>query len=606
MKKVLDTGRPEIVSLSNLESVPLGPAGQCVSDAIVLPVTSVQQDRPVGVLIAGINPTRKLDPEYKTFFDLLTSQVATAIQNARAAEDALKRAEALAEIDRAKTVFFSNVSHEFRTPLTLMLGPVEDLLSRDHDDLSPDAKSQLELVRRNGARLFRLVNTLLDFSRIEAGRMQVLYQPTDLSAFTQELASVFRSVTERAGLRLRLDCPSLGDPVYIDRDMWEKIVFNLISNAFKFTFEGEIDVSLLQTGDAVELLVRDTGVGIPAKELPRLFDRFHRVQNTRSRTHEGSGIGLALAHELVKIHGGSMRVESTVGAGTTFIVSIPLGSAHLPAERIGRTRELASTAIGASVFLEEVLGWLPDVGGYSSEVPPASGAELMPVSRRLVSGHAGRPHVLVVDDNADMRSYLRRLLAERYEVEAVSNGRRAFESAQERPPDLILTDVMMPELDGFGLLRELRSNPGTRTIPVILLSARAGEESRVEGMEHGADDYLIKPFSARELLARVHTHLELSRVRKLNEDVLRQRTAQFETLLDAAPMGVYVVDADFRIQHLNPTARNAFGNIPNLEGRDFEEAIRILWPSGYADEIVAQFRHTLETGEPYIVPERAG
>ena len=208
-------------------------------------MTSRGEEGTAGVLVAGVSPARKLDAEYRTFYELVAGQIATAIQNVRAAEEERNRLEALAEIDRAKTAFFSNVSHEFRTPLTLMLGPVEDLLAKSHIGLSPAAKSQLELVNRNGSRLLRLVNTLLDFSRIEAGRMQAIYQPTDLAAFTIELASVFRSATEKAGLQLELDCPQLDEPVFVDRGMWEKIVLNLISNAFKFTFEGAIAVSLI-------------------------------------------------------------------------------------------------------------------------------------------------------------------------------------------------------------------------------------------------------------------------------------------------------------------------------------------------------------------------
>lgn len=602
----LSAGQAEIVSLRHLDSVPLGPAGQRLAEAITLPVSSGRQDSPLGVLIAGISPARKLDAEYRAFFELLAGQVATAIHNARAAEEERKRAEALAEIDRAKTVFFSNVSHEFRTPLALMLGPVEDLLSRSHTDLSPAAKQQLELVNRNGSRLLRLVNTLLDFSRIEAGRMQVVYQPTDLSAFTTELASVFRSATEKAGLRLELDCPKISQPVFIDRDMWEKIVLNLISNALKFTFEGVIGISLAQIGDAVELRFRDTGVGIPANELPRLFDRFHRVENTRSRTHEGSGIGLSLVQELAKLHGGTVSVESELGKGSTFTVSVPFGTAHLPADRIG-TRSLASTSVGATPFVEEVLGWLASdqQASHSDELPREY--ELMPVPcpplGEADEGSAQRPRVLIADDNADMRRYLLRLLAERYNVAAVPNGAAALQSARERAPDLILSDVMMPELDGFGLVRELRADAKLSTIPIILLSARAGEESRIEGMERGADDYLIKPFSARELLARIQTHLELARVRKQSQEILRQRTAQFEALLDAAPLGVYLVDADLRILHMNPTARESFASIPDVVGRDFDDVVHIVRPKAYADKIVAEFRRTLESGEPYFVPE---
>jgi PAS domain S-box-containing protein len=589
-------------------SVPCGFWNEPPAKALLVPITSQGQDNPAGFLVAALNPYRPLDAHYEGFLNLVAGQIAASIANARAYDQERKRGQALEEIDRAKTLFFSNVSHELRTPLTLMLGPVEDLLANSHIGLSPAAKSQLELVNRNGSRLLRLVNTLLDFSRIEAGRMQATYQPTDLAAFTVELASVFRSATEKAGLRLELDCPALDEPVFVDRDMWEKIVLNLLSNAFKFTFKGRIAVALTKAGTRVELRIRDTGVGIPADEIPRLFDRFHRVENTRSRTHEGSGIGLALVRELVKLHGGYVRVGSVLGEGSTFTVGIPLGSAHLSSDRLGESRALASTAVGAAPFVEEALRWIPDAACDTTTQETLPGDELMALPcPPLSQNHAAstrRPRILVADDNADMRQYLGRLLGERYEVEAAPDGRVALDSIRERRPELVLTDVMMPNLDGFGLLRELRADPRTRTIPIILLSARAGEESRVEGMEHGADDYLIKPFSARELLARVQTHLEMARVRKQAEDDLRQRTAQFEILLHAAPLGVYLVDADLKILHMNPTALQAFGDIPNLIGRDFAEVIHILWPNSYADEIFEHFRHTLETGDPYIVPER--
>jgi signal transduction histidine kinase len=319
-------------------SAPSGVWDDSPTRAILLPIMSQTQETPAGVIVVALNPYRPLDVSYAGFLNLVAGQIAASISNARAYEEEKKRAEALAEIDRAKTAFFSNVSHEFRTPLTLMLGPLQDLLSRSQTHLSPTAAQQLELVNRNGARLLRLVNTLLDFSRIEAGRVKAVYQATDLAAFTAELAGVFRSATERAGLGLVVDCRQTKEVAYVDRDMWEKIVLNLVSNAFKFTFDGEIEVTLNQVGNSAELRVCDTGVGIPPEEIPRLFDRFHRVPNARSRTHEGTGIGLALVHELVRLHGGSMRVDSNLGRGTTFFVSIPLGQDHLAAEQIGGQR----------------------------------------------------------------------------------------------------------------------------------------------------------------------------------------------------------------------------------------------------------------------------
>src|SRR5580704_12260823 len=523
------TGKDSIVVEDlpeRFESIPSGSWDKSPWRALLLPITSQGQDKPAGVIVAALNPFRPLDVSYAGFINLVAGQIAASIANARAYSAEKKRAEALAEVDRAKTAFFSNVSHEFRTPLTLMLGPLQDLLARSQTHLSPTAKEQLDLVSRNGARLLRLVNTLLDFSRLEAGRVQAVYLATDLARFTSELASVFRSATDKAGLRLIVDCPDLGEPVYVDRDMWEKVVLNLISNAFKFTFEGEIAVSVQRMGNMAELRVRDTGVGIPDEAIPRLFERFNRVPNTRSRTHEGSGIGLALVHELVKLHGGSIRTESTLGQGTTFFVSIPLGQDHLASGQMGGSRSLSSTAVGAKPFVEEALRWLPDETD-GDEVFSVHD-ELLPIPCPPVSEGAASPRILIADDNSDMRQYLARLLSEQYEVQTVANGQAAIQAAQQHPPDLIVSDVMMPILDGFELLKALRADNQTRTIPVILLSARAGEESRVEGIQAGADDYLIKPFSARELLARVSGRLEIARLQRDRETQLRENQAELE------------------------------------------------------------------------------
>jgi len=513
------TGKDSIM-VENLtarfEAIPSGSWDKSPWRALILPITSQGQDKPAGVIISALNPFRPLEVNYAGFISLVAGQIAASIANARAYSAERKRAEALAEIDRAKTAFFSNVSHEFRTPLTLMLGPLDDLLARSQTHLSPTAKEQLDLVSRNGARLLRLVNTLLDFARLEAGRVQAVYQATDLAGFTSGLASVFRSATEKAGLRLLVDCPDLGEPVYVDRDMWEKVVLNLISNAFKFTFEGEIEVSVHRAGNMAELRVRDTGVGIPSEAIPKLFERFNRVPNTRSRTHEGSGIGLALVNELVKLHGGFIKTESTVGQGSRFVVRVPFGQDHLTSGQMGGSRSLSSTAVGAKPFVEEALRWLPDAVAGNGESFSLHD-ELLPVPCPPVSQAGARPRVLVADDNSDMRQYLARLLSEQYEVETAADGQAAIQAAHRRPPDLIVSDVMMPVLDGFELLKALRGDEQTRTIPVILLSARAGEESRVEAVQAGADDYLIKPFSARELLARVGGRLEISRLQRERE-----------------------------------------------------------------------------------------
>lgn len=504
MDEVVETFQAQVVSVKELKSLPLGPASQAVNEAIVLPVMSRGQDRSLAVLIAGINPSRPLDVEYRTFFTLVADQMATAIQNARAAEEEKKRIDALAEIDRAKIVFFSNVSHEFRTPLTLMLGPLEDALA-ESSALSSEHRERLEVAHRNSVRLLKLVNTLLDFSRMESGRTQGTFSPVDLATYTAELGSVFRSVVERAGLRFTVDCPALDEPVYVDREMWEKIVFNLLSNAFKFTFEGEIEVGLRQSGNSAELRVRDTGTGIPPEEIPHLFERFHRVKGAQGRSFEGSGIGLALVQELVKMHGGDVRVQSTPGRGSTFFVNVPLGIEHLPKDHVETKRTAIKSGIRAQEYLEEALQWVSIsdfLPGNSPEKPMEEDAT------------PRRHRVILADDNSDMRNYVRKLLSSSYDVEAVTDGNAALDAVRRQPPDIVLTDIMMPGLDGFGLLKALRAEKTTATIPVILLSARAGEESRVEGLAAGADDYLVKPFSARELIARVDTHVKLAHLRR--------------------------------------------------------------------------------------------
>jgi PAS domain S-box-containing protein len=589
MTVVQDLGR-------RFESLPRGPWSQPPDRAVILPIRSSKEHEPAGVLIAGISSRLALGPLYSSFFELVGAQIAAAISNARAYEDERRRAEALAEIDRVKTLFFSNVSHEFRTPLTLMLGPIEELLAKEGLP-ADDVQAQLEVIHRNGLRLLKLVNTLLDFSRIEAGRTHANFVETELAAGTLELASVFRSAMEKGGLKYIVDCSPLAKPVFVDPDMWEKIVFNLLSNAFKFTAAGEVQVTLHEDADHAVLRVRDTGIGIPAEELPNVFKRFHRIENARGRTQEGTGIGLALAHELVKLHGGTMDVESQHGIGTTFIVRVPFGKEHLPPGQIGVEPRQASTALRAEAFVDEALTWLVGETGKMSleEIAPSTGTSF---------GVAERPRILLAEDNADMREYVGRLLQPAYSVETVSTGAAALKAAQRHVPALILSDIMMPEMNGLDLVRHLRADDRFSTVPIILLSARAGEEARIEGVAHGADDYLTKPFSARELLARVAAHLELARLRKQTEQSVRQRTAQFETLLNEAPLGVYLVDADFRIVQMNPTALRAFSEIPDPLGRDFEEVTRIRWPKEHADQIVERFRQTLKTGESYVVPEQ--
>ena len=564
------------------------------SELLFIPLVQTGQAQPLGVMVAGVSRRKRLDENYRGFFNILSGQITKSISDAQAFEKERKRAEALAEIDRAKTAFFSNVSHEFSTPLTLMLGPLEDTLADGRAMLGQENAERLETVHRNGLRLLKLVNMLLDFSRIEAGRVKASYEAVDLSVLTTELASVFRSAVERAGMYLELQCDPVSEPVYLDRDMWEKIVFNLLSNAFKFTFSGGIRVTLIELASEVQLIVSDTGTGIPEEELSRLFERFHRVEGAKGRSFEGSGIGLALVQELAKQHGGSVSVVSQLGKGSTFKVSIPRGKAHLPAERIGAARNPHNDQRAES-YVEEVLRWLPD------EVPDlAIPSDLASADLRI------RPSILLVDDNADMRDYVQRLLRAQYRVLVANNGQEALELVLTHRPDLVLSDIMMPVLDGFGLLNAIRDNHEIAATPVIMLSARAGEEARVEGLEAGADDYLVKPFTARELLARVNSHLTIARARREAAEKERRLLAVAETerrklrdLFEQAPAGIGMLSGPDHVwTYVNPVYVRIVGrsSAQKLLNRPIREAMPEIAEQGFIEVLDEVYR----TGQRYV------
>ncbi len=456
----------------------------------------------------------ELHEEFRGRANQMEREVISRSRELAAANRELRLAnEKLEGLDRAKTAFFSNVSHELRTPLTLILGPVENALAGTSGALTGE---DLRAVHRNSVRLLHLVNDLLDFSRITSGGLELSFVATDLAQLTAGLAGAFQSLVEDAGLKLRVDCPALPAPVYVDPSRWEKIVLNLLSNAFKFTLEGQISVSLVWRGEHVELSVGDTGIGIPEAELPRIFERFHRVEGARGRSVEGSGIGLALVQELTALHSGTVRVSSVEGRGSAFTVSIPTGSSHLPQARINSlsTPECPTR----TTFVAALQG---SVRGKEER------------SRRVGDNPrlAAEGRILVVDDNADMQGYVVRLLEPHFEVLACFDGKAALALAREAPPDLVLSDVMMPEMDGVSLVAALREDPLTRTIPVVLLSARAGEDALLAGLETGADDYLVKPFSARELLGRVRAHLSMARLRRSAEAALRELAETRATLV---------------------------------------------------------------------------
>jgi signal transduction histidine kinase/DNA-binding response OmpR family regulator len=575
-------GAPVGIRALGAAGLPAGAWSEPPFEAVAIPVHAADRSL-MAVLVIGKNPFRLLDEDYCRFLDLLARQIGSAISSARALAEERRRAEALAELDRAKTAFFSNISHEFRTPLTLILGPTEDALRSPASALSGEA---LRAVHRNELRLLKLVNALLDFSRIEAGRLHVRHEPTDLAQLTRELASAFRSAMERAGLAFVVECHG-GAPVGVDRGMWEKIVLNLLSNALKFTFDGSVAVHLAQRDGFAELVVADTGIGIPSSELPRLFERFHRVEGARARTHEGSGIGLALVAELVKLHGGTLEVASELGRGARFTVRIPSGATH-PTHRPGDAQP-GRLSPGVTAYVEEAMRWLP---GDAPELVPGRASELSGV---VIPPDIADAHIIVADDNADMRDYLRRLLCARWTVTVAADGAAALEAAQDTRPDLILTDVMMPNLDGFGLLRALRADPSLCTVPVVMLSARAGEEARIEGIQAGADEYLVKPFSARELLARVSNMLQLARLRR-DVELERNRLAAF---IEQTPIAVVLWEGPELRCTLANEAGQRMARRPLILGTPLREA----FPELVGSESMRSIEAVMCDGSPADVTE---
>ena len=567
---VLRSGQPATVSdvAARFGDLPAGGWSTPPAQAMVLPLVGETGSQATGVLVVAASAGHAVDEAYESFLSLVAQQTAALVNGAVAYQVQQRRAEELADLDRAKTTFFSNISHEFRTPLTLIMGPVEELRGKlAAGDLA--GREELEVIHRNGLRLGKLVNTLLDFSRIEAGRMQARYEPVDLAAFTADLASVFRSAIDRAGLAYRVDCRELPEPVCIDREMWEKVVFNLLSNALKFTFEGTIGVSLRAEDSSAVLRISDTGSGIAAAEMPRLFERFHRIPTTRSRSNEGSGIGLALVRELVGLHAGTITAESTEGSGTTFTVRLPFGHEHLAEQNLatGGPEKISATA---DPFLEEALRWLPgdQPGQAALPVTPAVDAP-----RPEPAGPGVPARILLADDNADMREYLQRLLQGSYLVTAVGDGQAALDAIRAQPFDLVISDVMMPGLDGLQLVGALRADSHTPDLPVLLLSARAGQEAAIEGLEAGADDYLVKPFSAAELLARVRANVELARLRNHHA---RWRAA----LIDSLHEGFFLCDEAGRVVEINAAFNDILGYGP--EGLPYS-APHPWWPRQDAD-----------------------
>jgi adenylate cyclase len=460
---------------------------------------------------------RQWQPEEVSLVQAVAAQAAIAVQQANLFQKTRQQAQQLLELDRQKTEFFQNLSHEFRTPLTLTIGPLESAIEKSQS--LPLEQSVIAL--RNCRRLLRLVNQLLDIQRLDAGKMHACFRPCNLVEFTSQTIDAFRPYCDRKNIHLFSEfskCPE----IYLDLEKFDKVLYNLLSNAMKFTpSNGRITVNISADPDGKQciLSVHDTGIGIREDQIPFLFDRFRQAEGSVNRSYEGSGLGLSLVKELVNLHGGNISVTSDYGYGTTFMIAIPTGKKHLPADQV--TNLPADLQISrASVELADLE---TDLGLEEDSFITDSEHEESPLT------HTGK--ILIVDDNRDLRGYLRRVLNQAgYSVISAHNGAHGYTQAQEHRPDLIVTDLMMPQVSGLDLIAMIRQDPELSGIPMILLTAKANEETRIEGTEIGADAYLAKPFNDRELLAEVRNLLALKtnerRVAQLNlyltESVLKR------------------------------------------------------------------------------------
>ena len=494
---VIRTGRPEEVA-GLRESFPgalaSGPLGELVPDsAVILPLTVSGRSDPIGALALGVNPYRPLDDEYRAFFGLVGRQIRVALTDTLAYEAERLRVRVLADLDRAKMEFFQNVSHELRTPLTLLLAPLQDMLAAS--DQWPTAQSDVQAdVRaavRAAERLRTMVDALLDFSGAEAGTLTPDRQPCDLAAVTAEVASMFRSTAEHAGLQLSVRMPQAPVTAAVDRAMWSTVVTNLLSNAVKYTSAGRIELALSVLDGQAVLVVSDTGQGIPEEEQARVFDRFYR--SPTDGIGRGAGIGLALMADLIRAHDGRIDVQSSPGRGTTFTVSVPLG------------------VVSGGVTQQEQM----------NDDESAS----------------DRPRILLVEDDADLRGYLTRLLTRDgwavLAVDSAESGLAALTAEPDNAVDLLLTDLMLPGRSGLELVADVRATSALRRLPIIILTARGGPDAAAEGMSVGADDYITKPFSSSELLARMRANHELHQLREGAVAVAESRADQVRGALES-------------------------------------------------------------------------
>ncbi len=413
------------------------------------------------------------------------------------------QAEKIKELDQLKSRFFANISHEFRTPLTLLLSPIEKRIAAAKDQ---EDRTELNLMHRNASRLLKLVNQLLDLSRLESGSVKLKTSKAELISFVNRIAQAFDSLAESKQISYKLHTDQKEIEIYADAEKLDKIIHNLLSNALKFTpSSGSVNISLITTeptpnypDGAVEIQVKDTGVGIAQDQLEKIFDRFYQVDNSQTREYEGTGIGLALVKELAELHHGEISVSSELGNGSCFTLRLPRGLSHLNSDEI--IEEPSDLQISS-----------PDMETHESEF-----------TSNIENPNPSTATVLIAEDNKDLRSYIRDHFTKQYTVLEAADGEEALALALDKIPDLIISDLMMPKLDGIQLCKKLKTDEKTSHIPVIILTAKTNSETKIEGLEMGADDYIGKPFDMKELEVRMHNLIDNRK--KLQEKYARQMT----------------------------------------------------------------------------------
>ncbi|PUZ24349.1 PAS domain S-box-containing protein [Chitinophaga costaii] len=566
--QVISSGKQAIARQlrSRYKELPTGPWQMPPDEALILPILCSGQAQPAAVLIVGLNPYRPLDDPYQSFFQLVVNQLANSLSTVYYSQSNSTGTGIPTAIDQDKTFFFSYMSHKFGSLIPLLLKPLDNLLAQPNDN-SQEFTQNIKSILRNTLRALQMTNYLLNFSRKEAGKATAQFSPVALGDFTTYLANSFRSVIEKAGLKYEIYCEPSSAPVYVEMEMWETIVLHLLYNAYKYTLQGKILVTIHYEQRFAVLRVTDTGIGIPHEAMSHIFERFQHVGQSTSRTPEGEGISLALVKELVNLHGGNTQVSSTLGKGSVFTVSIPMGEAHLSTAQIIPPRPSYHTHL-QELFLRDTFH------NFRPATPPPS------------TTSSANPLVLLVDDNVDLRAVMQRLLLPHTQIITADNGQQALETIQRQRPDLVITDVVMPVMDGLTLLRHLKANHHTAYIPVILLSAEDHEAARTEGYELGADDYLVKPFSAKELLARVCSRLKSNKP-------LRYTSHQLHNIFERAPMAIaLLVGPDFRMEVVNDKMLENTGRTHEaLINRPMLEAMPELNEQGIGALLHEAFQH---------------